>query len=716
MNKRRTIFVGAILLIVTFLIALFPLNAFKHGFYYDEPEIDYKVELETVDVSKTILKQKFVPNKDGISGVQIMLSGYEEGMDGKIHVSVLNVDDNVLCSDSIDVSKLDSDGWAAVYFNKKLSKGREYIIQIIGEIKNTSLPKVVCVGLDCIQKPNENIQGVFTEGFNQYTLLATYAYSKQTFEIYEKILILLFCISLLFVLIWWYKEIHHFYKLALFIALTSLLSWGYMNNTMNNKNESFDGFQKDSEMLVEASIYAAENDIETDIYGLGAIYTLTGELSHEYVSELDFEFLTDAYHDRGYNIGESVVAFDSNDYTDEYILQGNLIEFQNGDRYEIKAIKKEGDTTYAYLDAKGPLAHSINGSLCKSRIICSDNNYAPLGKWKHYISQYGLQGKIMRRIAQYFKCSDLSLIFEFLCSLFTAAVLVTIVMLIYKKYDYLFSVVFFVTIWLSPWVTNFARNLYWVEFTWFVPMLIGLFISLDVNNPNRRVMGYISGGISILIKSLCGYEYISTIMLGLIAFLLVDMLMSIAEKNYVQFRLLFRTIFILGMCAIIGFSVAIIIHGYIRGDGNLILGIKCIWKDDVLRRTSGGHISDFSVSYWPSLNASKWEVICNYFKFDTEIITGIPGNLFPIISIIPLILWVYDLYAGRMIKYEFIFMYFIMFITSVSWFYLGKSHSYIHRHMNYVLWYFGFIQTCFYIIVNRIVRQFGLERTERARK
>ena len=43
---------------------------------------------------------------------------------------------------------------------------------------------------------------------------------------------------------------------------------------------------------------------------------------------------------------------------------------------------------------------------------------------------------------------------------------------------------------------------------------------------------------------------------------------------------------------------------------------------------------------------------------------------------------------------------FIVFLgTTLSWFILGKAHSYVHTHMNYVLWYFGFIQICLYIII-----------------
>ena len=105
--------------------------------------------------------------------------------------------------------------------------------------------------------------------------------------------------------------------------------------------------------------------------------------------------------------------------------------------------------------------------------------------------------------------------------------------------------IFYITFLLSPWIVNFARNLYWVEFTWFLPMLIGLYCSYRIHSKNCRIFCYVAGFLTIAAKCLCGYEYISTIMLGLIAFLLIDFLKSVFEKDFKKSKLLFNTIFIL---------------------------------------------------------------------------------------------------------------------------------------------------------------------------
>jgi hypothetical protein len=48
----------------------------------------------------------------------------------------------------------------------------------------------------------------------------------------------------------------------------------------------------------------------------------------------------------------------------------------------------------------------------------------------------------------------------------------------------------------------------------------------------------------------------------------------------------------------------------------------------------------------------------------------------------------------------------VSFLTCTSWFILGKSHSFIHVHMNYVLWYFGSVQVSLYIVLKFFIGLF----------
>ena len=326
-----------------------------------------------------------------------------------------------------------------------------------------------------------------------------------------------------------------------------------------------------------------------------------------------------------------------------------------------------------------------------------------------YVSQYGLQGKVFRHLARYMEEDNIISNLCLICSLATALVFVLITMILAKKYNKLLAGCFFVTFWLSPWIISFSKNTYWVEFTWFIPMLVGLFCAWKIEDRRCRWASYIVCVISICLKCLCGYEYISVVMMGMISFMLVDAASSLIEKNKEKTILLVGTIFIIGLMALAGFMLAIVIHAKLRGNGDILAGIKEIIAQDVIRRTSGGNLNEFDPVYWQSFNASIWETYSTYFKFDTEIITGIRGNLFPLLCIIPLCVFGVD-YKKKNLNPVLPIMYVVFFLTSISWFCLGKGHSYLHTFLNYVLWYFGFVQICFYVILDKIVRLYKSKR------
>ena len=336
----------------------------------------------------------------------------------------------------------------------------------------------------------------------------------------------------------------------------------------------------------------------------------------------------------------------------------------------------------------------------------------PKGFLSPYVSQYGLQGKIFRLALRFLHNGEAVIhLSQLVCTIFLAITVTLLCVLIEKKYNMLMATCFFSVFWLSPWVINFARNLYWVEFTWFIPMVIGLFCSIYIESKKSRIISYILTFIAILVKCLCGYEYISTIMMGLITFLLADFIQSLISKDKEKGILIFRTTFIIGLVSLLGFMTAICMHAQIRGGGNIAEGIVTIFKNDVLRRTAGADLNAFSSNLWDSINASVWEVLCKYFHFNTEVIISIPGKLFQVICIVPLGIFMYD-YNKKVLDTNEVTLYVITFLTSISWIVLAKSHSYIHTHISYVLWYFGFVQICIYICINKIVqliRQVHLE-------
>lgn len=319
-------------------------------------------------------------------------------------------------------------------------------------------------------------------------------------------------------------------------------------------------------------------------------------------------------------------------------------------------------------------------------------------KMSNYLSQVGLQGYIISFLVNslHFPIMVVKLIISFVL----AVVLYYISYFISKKYDNkLLGKIFYLTFLLSPWVVYFGKNMYWVSFTWFLPGLFGLMLSLNYDKKKVFVPLIF---LTVFIKCLCGYEYLSVIMLFVIAFMIIDFF---EEKNKNNRKKIFITVLIVGIACLLAFLCALLIHGYMRGNGNILEGIKEIYEKDVLRRT----ILSFDKNSYDGIMRESMAVgiiqVLKMYLYDwkTDLIIGISGKLFPIIVMVSTFLCIKNNYQKKLNAKRYLIMYIIFLITCISWFILGKSHSYIHTHMNYVLWYFGFVQICLYIIINEFM-------------
>lgn len=678
-----------------------PLDFFTHGYYCEEVDCgqiaaeDFR---DRIPLEDNYYQMAFSPRKKYFAGFEIYLTDQPDNNSGNLILTVLDGEEHTVDTIYADLSKIPENSWYKLHTAAKLKKGKKYTLRF-SVTDCRVVPSLQAVEGSYL--PTETVSG---------NILLGYAYAHSTFSFPDKVLIILLIIS-----VWgWmctffirnnYKK--NIRKAVGSIFLISIFAWNYMYNSMDNQNETFSEFQISSETLVTGKIYAERHGISFEDkdeqgYGLGRYYDLKGVFD-----SYNQCYITDDSWLNGYSRTEPAIIIHSNIYSREVARRGNYIAFDQGDIFSITNVVDDGTNIIVYLDSSTVLTSAKYGSLDDATFFDSNRQRLPSGRLTAYVSQYGLQGKIFKRLSRYMDTSQMAPKLNLLCSIATGAVFVLIVYLIAAKYNRILAGCYLVTFWLSPWIVNFARNLYWVEFTWFIPMAIGLFCAWKIENKKCRTACYMAAFISVTGKCLCGYEYISVIMIGLIAFLLVDFLSALARRDNKNAILLFRTVIILGCAALLGFATAICFHASLRGNHDIWVGIKDIFEQDILRRTTGGDLNAFDAELWPSFNASVWEVFCKYFHFQTEIITGLDGNLFPLLCIVPLYIFAYE-YRNRELNASILAMYSIFFLASISWFCLAKSHSYIHAHMNYVLWYFGYIQTCLYVIVKKIAERFGL--------
>ena len=286
-------------------------------------------------------------------------------------------------------------------------------------------------------------------------------------------------------------------------------------------------------------------------------------------------------------------------------------------------------------------------------------------------------------------------------TLLLALILVGISFQLRKAYDALFALCFYCMCSLSVWLTNFAPNLYWVPFTWFMPMLFGL---MCMNYPEHRRWIYPLVFLSIVLKCLCGYEYITNVMMCAVVFSAAEYF-ACTSDDLPRKKLMFRITLGVGLSALAGFITAITFHAYIRGDGSILQGLNEIYHADVLRRTFGSP-EDFPSVYTDSLNASILKVLAKYLFSRSSMWLALV--LCVLVSASS-----YSAKAKHHIRIRHDVSLFVMsFLSSISWFVLAKSHSYIHVHMNFVLWQMPFIPAASYIFLRQRISVIapGLEK------
>ena len=338
------------------------------------------------------------------------------------------------------------------------------------------------------------------------------------------------------------------------------------------------------------------------------------------------------------------------------------------------------------------------------------NNNLNFGK---YSSQIGLQGDFYAIISKFVESKYLIEFFRWLNSFLLSVILLAICYIIQIKYNFLMAIIWGIVFLFSPYILNFSHNLYWVEFTWFLPILIGLIAATDFINFKFKNL-FVAIGIfaSIFLKCLCGYEYLSTIMIAMVMFVLSDIIVNIFERNMLEIKRKSKLFFIISLCSLCGFTAALSVHGYYRGNGNILTGIHDIYQKDVLRRTIVGNENNFTSSnklIMKSISVPTTKVIVKYFKpysAKQNFIIKLIGKSFWPLSVVALIIMLFRLYYrkfNQMDNIQIMSLFLISLMSTLSWIILAKSHSYIHTHMNYVLWFLGYFQMMIYILVSSLL-------------
>jgi hypothetical protein len=323
-----------------------------------------------------------------------------------------------------------------------------------------------------------------------------------------------------------------------------------------------------------------------------------------------------------------------------------------------------------------------------------------------YKSNYGIQGVVFTQIHRLFRADRLHQL-ERVNSILLAVVVVALFALYRRIYDNRFAAIFLITMISSPWIVSFARSLYWSPFLWFLPALLAAMAYLK-KGVVPRLLFLLGIAASVFVKSLGGYEYLSTITLFACSVFVVAPFFRSSDRDWVgNLRM---SILVLAAC-IIGFVCALLVHAQTRGD-SIRAGLKNILEVDVKRRTYGDP-SHFPAANKASLESSALSVVQSYVMDWTppdyspgqkgyRLLAWVPGSLFKVLLLLGVFGICYQVWTRHATVKRDAVLLGSFFIVSVSWLVLAKAHSYAHVHLNYVVWYFGFVQALLYVAFNTV--------------
>lgn len=323
-----------------------------------------------------------------------------------------------------------------------------------------------------------------------------------------------------------------------------------------------------------------------------------------------------------------------------------------------------------------------------------------------YTSSSGLQGTFYVLLDQILPNSkDIKIkLYYLLSSILLSLVLITFIIYTKTEFGIIAALSLFFGIILSDWLVVFARNLYWSIWLMYLPTLISLLYLNQSKFVRSKKRLYFLIYLTIFIKSLCGYEYLSTIFISMtIPFIYKGIAYSQIKENIIE-------IIKIGFYGGMAFISALVIHG---------LQLSLLYSDAtkafnnitaiVLKRTHGNP-DNVDPIYTKSLESDVLEVISIYvngFYHDFyNVLTGyfrldfITLSAFFLISSLALIS-VTKINNKQIIfkkSYALVFCLLISTLAPLSWFILAKGHSYIHTTMNHLLWNIPFNLIGFIII------------------
>lgn len=319
------------------------------------------------------------------------------------------------------------------------------------------------------------------------------------------------------------------------------------------------------------------------------------------------------------------------------------------------------------------------------------------GEWNAYTHQSGLQGTLYGMANLILKAFVPQTNIRWAMLRFANSVLYIAGMLllcrwIWKKTGFAAALAGFSCVLLVEYSTKTMPNLYWVTWTLLLPFLVATAVCGWVRRDKKHaVLGAALIGGAVLLRCLCGFEFISGVMIAAELPVLFELLCAEKEQRIFWFKwALMVAAFQLAAFAL-SFGIWLIQDFFYLQDWALV-------KEDILatiaKRT--GAFSEWvpdNEAYIksledPRLNVLKWYLEEKQYLNMLSILDLMKWTL---ISYIPLLIHgVYKKKASQELirQGRWLIFAFASVLGPASWYVLASGHSSIHKIVNGVLWLF----------------------------
>jgi hypothetical protein len=339
-------------------------------------------------------------------------------------------------------------------------------------------------------------------------------------------------------------------------------------------------------------------------------------------------------------------------------------------------------------------------------------NGLPLGTYySAYYSQIGGQGILFSILDKLMTCSpqEKLRLFYALTSLLSALALAAIVLWFYLEFGLTVALFVLASAVFSQWLVVFGRNLWWSLWSFYVPVVVlmhYLRFKRELVNIKLLALGAVVF-ITIFIKCLfTGYEYITTTLVMMIVPLVYYGILK--GWNFRGFlTCLFTAAFSSCLAILVTFNILCFQVGSVKG--SFRDGIHHIVYS--FEKRTYANPQDFPSVYAASLESSTIRVVGRYLKgtfFDANNYLSCPNRFVSAYLLKVRYLYVVLLFMmasailyflrdrclteeERRKRVALVFATWFSMLAPLSWFIIFKSHSYIHTHMNFIVWQMPFV-------------------------